>query len=641
MHSVFRNPNIFVPEEITTMTGTTADTTSVLASPQLNSSHDEEVERECNLPGRVYSNGEGSFDTACSLENAHDATAEFSATRFAAPSRPPLIEYTAMQQQHEGRQVVLYATTPRKGGVGAPAVAEANHVLSDEEMDAIIHQVDSLAGDMQSFVPVGDGAASAQFVADIVLGTMREHDSVEIIQAHCLRAICSLCKGRDRDGTGDSTSTIHSRSSGSLQSHGSGNHIQQHNQAAIMRAGGGEFVVETMARFSDSAVIQEQGCGAIWSLAVNASSRVDLTRAGACLRIYKALADFSSIESLAKTAIGAMRTLTPQLEAREAFKTLNTSKLTVQAMVTHPLCVPMQRDGCALLSNLAVNIEQQFVAVVPREELEAVVNTMANHREVPSVIQAACFALKNYSHEDRNCRTLRHCRNSLDLLVHASVFRQASLTCQADAADVLERLELINTLDESREDQAIGKFQQDLTDIREESLSSSTSTLEAETRHRQIKATFEFLRSHCDWSPRLVATGLMSLRQLLSSSGSMEFHADDIATVVQYCQRWKDNESVCVEACGLVSGLAQDSARHSAILKLGFMDFIFEALGSFKEDGKLVRFVLEALKMLSQNSEECVDLVKQELPTLMEAISMHGGNEAVQLHGVELVSLAF
>jgi hypothetical protein len=614
--------NIFVPEEISPVIGAD-DSRPISESSMLNSSEGEDHGMDCYGEGDIVLKSGESFDTAGSLENACGATADIAVGAATASFRTPLIEFSTWQLEEREAMYVTPTSTPDK-----KKPAAGSKVTNDEDIEGIICQVNSLVGDMQLD---DDGLASAHFVAEIVLGTMKEHQSVHAIQIFCLRTICKICKGQD--GRGD---------------HSSSNKNMENNQQAIMEAGGGEFIVKAMSKFPDSMAIQEQGCGAIWSLGVNAKNRVGLTRAGACLMVYKALYDFLANEALVATAIGAMRTLSPELEAREAFKTLNTSKLTVQGMAMHPSSIAIQRDACALLSNLAVDIEKQSVVAVPREEMQAIVRAMENHRDVISVIQGACFALKNYSYEEKNCRTLRHCKNAEDLLVHISVFQQASLTCQADAADILERVQLSNTMDESMEYQAVEVFEQELADIHQEC--SSSFTADAETQQKQFTATFQFLKAHHDWSPRLVARGLKTLRQLITDKVGRDFLFEDIANdgftggfaaIVEYCRLWKDNESVCVEACGLVAILAQDLDRHAEVLHLGWVEFIVEALESFKEDGTLVRSVLEALKAVSESSDECMELVKKELPILMEAIAMHEGNEAVQVFGVELVSMAF
>jgi hypothetical protein len=581
---------------------------------------------------------EGSFDTAGSQENAgivdSAAVATCGTNTTGATYRTPLVEFPSWQL--EERETLTYTTPNSTPDKKKPA--SGSKVMTDEDIEVIIKDVDSLVGDMQSD---GDGLASAQFLTEIVLGTMKEHQSVLAIQFFCLKTIYRICKGDSND-----CSTLDS----------SKKNVDNHYQKAIMEAGGSEYIVKAMSKFPESMDIQEQGCGAMWSLGVSAKNRLDLIRAGACMMVYNALANFLSHESLVATAIGTMRTLSPELEARDAFKTMDTSKLAVQGMVMHPSSIAIQRDACALLSNLAVDIERQAVAAVSREEMQAIVNAMNNHRDALSVIQGACFALKNYSHEETNCRTLRHCKNAEDLLIHISVFPQASVTCQADAADILERVQLSNTMDESMEDQAVDAFLQELSDIQQEevelSTSPSSSSINNEMQQKQLKVIFQFLLAHHDWSPRLVARGLKTLRKLVTGKKELDLllkgnttatsRDGAFAAILGYCRLWRDHESVCIEACSLVAILSQDLDLHTQVLNLGWVEFIVDALVSFKEDESLVRSVLEALKAVSTtNTDECMDLVRKELPTFMEAIALHEENETVQVFGVELVSMAY
>lgn len=243
---------------------------------------------------------------------------------------------------------------------------------------------------------------------------MREHSERAPVQAYCLRIIWEICKGNDS------------------------------HKAAMMSNGAPEYILRAMRKFPGSFAVQEKGCGAVWALGAEYAGRFALVRAGACASVAMALKNHIGTESLARTAIGAALALSAELEARKEFKRIGTSKLTVDSMAIHRSSVVVQRDGCAFLSNCAVDIEKQAVNVVSLEELDATVQAMKHHKQDTSVMQGACFALKNYTHEEKNCSTLRMCKDVDDVLMDAS-----GLYPTAGADEIMERLRLSQSMEEA------------------------------------------------------------------------------------------------------------------------------------------------------------------------------------------------
>jgi hypothetical protein len=471
---------------------------------------------------------------------------------------------------------------------GAPPEQNASMPsVGSEEVETIIDGLASLVQDMVA----ADGGS--EFVADVILGAMNEYTSQEQIQTYCLRAIWDLCKENEQQ--------------------------KQH----VMQAGATETIMRALRNFSHSLLVQEKGCGAIWSLGVNSHNRVVLVRAGACEQVLTAMKTFRHEASLVRTAIGALRTLSPEIEARDSFKSLKASEITAKAMMLHRFSVPIQRDGCAFLSNCAVNVEKQFVAVVPLEELDAVVQAMANHREEVSVMQGACFALKNYTFEAKNCRSLRLCKGLEELVAHASMF-VASPSCLEDADEIMERLQLSGAADESIEDQA----QLSLFAL----IESQGNSLEAER-------VLEFMRSY-DWSPRLISTGLQYLRRMCSEEDAQ--HTRIIAILAGIIRLVKKNERAAdtvEEACQLVATLSESHDKHGAIIEAGACDVVFNALTRHVDNERVVKAALGALKPLSSNFECWCDAEGGERVQLVtDAIAGHATCEMVQVNGVVVMS---
>lgn len=207
-----------------------------------------------------------------------------------------------------------------------------------------------------------------------------------------------------------------------------------------------------------------------------------MIQAGAIQWIYNAMEDYKDNKYVLESAFGALRTMSSSYTtavkashqqqysdysssqigtstsspARVLLLPLDALRPTVcRIMGLHPSSIPLQRDGCAFLSNVAVDMEQQVVSVVSKDEITAVVQALAMYG-APDVWGCACFCLKNYTYEDRNLRILMKLydpflldllesiissvdqRQQLRIVINSSIRRQI----QDDANQIRQRLEL-------------------------------------------------------------------------------------------------------------------------------------------------------------------------------------------------------
>jgi hypothetical protein len=468
--------------------------------------------------------------------------------------------------------------------------SRAQEAVPEQDADAIISEVDSLVTALME----ADG--TAEILAQSLLGTMREHKSSEEVLIYCLTTIWESCKGNED------------------------------NKHQIMRLNGPEDIINAMKTFQNSPKLQEVGCGAIWALSISAEHRVNFIRLGACSIIMASIEKFMDIEDVLRPAVGAVRTLSPEQEARELLRVAEGSKFVALAMTTHPFSDSIQRDGCAFLSNSAVDIEKQFVHVVPQSELEAVVQAMENHKDDVSVMAGACFALKNYTFEENNCRRLRRIKSSGALLKYAAVL-EASPECMQDAGDILESMEIAKSLDDSIEDQAC---------------MSILSTVESQIRCPDAPNTIlEFMKEN-DWSPRLVATGFQMFRRIIVEETSHRdrlFDKGMIQQIVQFANSLMEEEFVCQEACSLFASLATEERRRSALTGAGVCDIIFHSLKSEK-NVSLITSCLEALELLtSTNAGDCQSLARAHKGLIRGVVEANGTNEVIMMSGIGILSL--
>lgn len=471
-----------------------------------------------------------------------------------------------------------------------PSMSMPSEPMNEEDADAIISEVDSLVTALMGV------EGTAEILAQSILGAMREHKSKEVVLIYCLRTIWESCKDNED------------------------------NKQHIMLLNGPEDIISTMKKFQQSPKLQEVGCGAVWALSICPQNRAKFIRLGACSVMMGAIEKYMASEDVLRPAVGAVRTLSPEREARELLKVVEGSKIVALAMKAHPFSDSIQRDGCAFLSNAAVDIENQFVHAVPPTELEAIVQAMENHKNDISVMAGACFALKNYTFEENNCRRLRRIKNSDALLKYAAGL-QASPECMDDAGDILESMQIAKSLDDSIEDQAC----MSILDKVESQMASSDAPI----------SILEFMKEN-DWSPRLTAHGLQLFRRIIVEEASHRdrlFDTGMIRQLVQYAGNLKDEEIVCQEACTLFAALAIEEHRRSALTGAGVCDIIFSSL-KFDSNENLLSSSLEALQLLtSTNAGDCQSLARANKTLIRGVVEAHGSNEAIMMSGIGILSL--
>jgi len=460
--------------------------------------------------------------------------------------------------------------------------------ITEEDVQVIISGLDSLLSELLK-VP-----GAEEIVAQSLVGAMREHKTKEDVLIYCLRTIWESCKDNDN------------------------------MKREVMKLDVSDDIVDAMTKFYKSAVLQEVGCGATWALAIRAENRHAFIRKGSCAIIMAAIERFRSHENVVCSAVGAARTLSPEDDAREPLRVAEGSKMVAKAMQAHPTSSIIQRDGCAFLSNAAVDMKAQYVTVVSKEELETVLQAMHHHQNDPAVIPGACFALKNYTVDENNCRTLRKIDNSMDLIQRAAGF-MASPTCMEDAEDILESMQFAQTLDNSIEDEAYVTF---------------SSTVEQQiSLPGFVNRILEFMEEN-DWSARLTSLGLQTYGSLaLSGYSDRVYNQTNLSRIVQFAKNLKEEQSVCLEACNLFAILAAEEVRRPILMTVGACDVLFHSL-TFQRNEAVIRSCLQALELLaSSNAGGCIAQIKPQKKAIREALEANQTSDSIMMSAMMILSL--
>jgi hypothetical protein len=335
--------------------------------------------------------------------------------------RPARAELAISSVSDHGRLHRQSASTQnlRSDDIGTESSAESN-LLGDSpsqesNVEKAIRDLEPLVKDL-----LEAGADSSDMLIEILVTSMDSFPSVERFQSFCLQSIWKSCKA--------STEAC---------------------AASLMASNLHKSIMKAVKEFPSSKKVQEYGCKIVFAIAAHSGNRVVLVRSGACSFLAEAMGNFMENVSLIRAVMGALRNLSLDTEAREKLNSIPAWKGTVKAMRHNSEDAAIQRDGCALLSNLVVDAEKKLVLSVSNEVLGAVMHALETHHSNVSVVTSACFALKNFTYEESNLRSMSRVHNIFKILQIAR-----ELTGHEEIDLIVERLQTSRAEDESLEEQA-------------------------------------------------------------------------------------------------------------------------------------------------------------------------------------------
>jgi hypothetical protein len=380
------------------------------------------VQRDSKLPPRpARTSSEDSSDRYCSI----------GLTRRAPLSRE-ISENSSMQQVVEKRASVectridstcrdksydlAWDSTDSFWGKqqGKSVIAESqNRSFQSLSLTSKLHEIQTKLSDMKNL-------ESRKVFTEYLLATMDTNYFDESIQKHCL-------------------ATIHEDlTTGALD----GN--------AFVAANGTSRILVAMKAFPTSLTIQELGCDALIALATNECNSIDMIRQDACLSLCRILDLHSKEITNIEKVFVALRMLSTINEGRLRMLQIHLSNIVVAAMQCNLHSPAIQQDGCAILSNMSVDVKNNEVSVIGTSELTVIVEAMQVHSNDESVLASACFALKNFSYNSLNLRNMNRTSSMIEVLEQASSFYALSIA----AEQTIEKLYISLAQDESLEDHA-------------------------------------------------------------------------------------------------------------------------------------------------------------------------------------------
>uniref|UniRef100_A0A7S1CXZ1 Uncharacterized protein n=1 Tax=Cyclophora tenuis TaxID=216820 RepID=A0A7S1CXZ1_CYCTE len=372
--------------------------------------------------------------------------------------------------------------------------------------------------------------------------------------------------------------------------------------------------------------MQEMGCGTFWALASKQENRPILARAGAASRIIRALVKHIHVEDVVLRALGTLRTLSSEMEVRQDLVALEAPQHVAQAMAMHRDNPAVQRDGCAFLSNSAVDVERQQVAVATKAEIEAIVEAMSHHQNDPSVLSGATFALKNYSFMEKNIRTLLSCHDAVKLLDY-TMKNCTDTNGRDDAVIVLERIQTCFTDDENLED-TVYRSMMESVELNPHSSSG-------------VNQVFHTMKEY-DWSSRIVAGGLDAIQTLLhrSPSHKNKVRGEILITLMSMMSRHEDSAAVQLRGCALLAIMAgsEEKCRHTIRDANGLL-VIVRAMRNHMNNVDVQVAATSALKVLSVEFDCWFELERSgNTGIVTEAMGAHPGSFQLQENGTQILT---
>jgi hypothetical protein len=278
--------------------------------------------------------------------------------------------------------------------------------------NASLGNVENLLADMKD-------VQDPELIIDVLMESMDSHLKVQEIQCLCIGRIAELAADTSADCT------------------------------QLFTANGHKSIMAAMNNFPNSLCVQEKSLEALANLALRENTRAMLLHEGACTLIDSALHRYLAEEKMVAFAIKALRALSCDREGAERMEELRISETVVEVMHCNMMSVSIQTDGCSLLSNLAVDVDNQNVSQVDKSAIVVIEAAMREHQQNATVQASACFALKNLSFEQSNLRMMSKSESMLELLMKAQEFAGA----RSDAMLLIERIQISSAEDQSLEEQ--------------------------------------------------------------------------------------------------------------------------------------------------------------------------------------------
>ena len=459
------------------------------------------------------------------------------------------------------------ATSPTVPAVDPSERSSSERSLQSASVPSIfISDYDEVLSNLTSLVlPLADDG-SHDWAVDQLLQAMKDHCESAQVQAYCLSVICDLCLK------------------------------YKEFKAIFVCTVAPDDVLKSMEKHMDIIEIQENACRVLWALSDCKEHRLIVIRAGGIARLVKCLSQHREHETVMSSALGCLRCMSPESEFREAIRLVEGAKHICAVMKAHPDCIPIQKDCCAILSNIAVDLKTHQVAVVSDEEIESIVACLVNHRTDAAVSASVSFALKNLTFDERNLRKLSKFPHIIPILEATLVQPRETIsdpTSQSDAEVLLVRLENFKEEEAMFEDHVVKSLEE-----------SFTRRFDKDDPASDV---VDVLQQN-DWSAKVTAAALECLvnltrERLLRPETISE---KTMTSIVSTVKKFPEDAVVVRWGCEFLGDIVKDDERlRSGIIEDGICAVIEDAMKKHTEDVVLHVASTNLLRILCKDSQGC------------------------------------
>eukprot|EP00977_Amphora_coffeiformis_P010246 scaffold2383_cov161-Amphora_coffeaeformis.AAC.2 len=267
-------------------------------------------------------------------------------------------------------------------------------------------------------------------------------------------------------------------------------------------------VLQAMKNHRHSLKIQRAGLALLLQWSEEDELRTLLIGRGLCELISPILSLHFRDMDVVQDVTSLLRLVTLEEEGRALCQSMDVSQLLARGMQSHANQAGIQTDGCAVLSNLAVDVKHKTVAVVSPAILDTVTSALLTQVAAIgrgqcdqtgwTVVRSACFTIKNFIYQQTNLRELA---SRDDLLQGLETVISHGPRRSKDAVTVLEKLQLSRVQDESLQSQVLETLQ----------YLWNKSVPEA------IQEILQVWQEH-DWSVRILIVSLHQIQDMLQSN---------------------------------------------------------------------------------------------------------------------------
>ena len=213
----------------------------------------------------------------------------------------------------------------------------------------------------------------------------------------------------------------------------------EHITSLLLQADRFAFIIQSVESHISSFEVQIESIRLMNILSVMEDSQIVIGRSGGCATMITAMHVHQESAKLQTLAIGTLRNLTALSFNREMIQQAEGERAIVGAIVVHNMDALLISSAFMALNDLIVNMDDQKVAQMRNESLDAILVAMQTFPHDESVQSSACILLKSIAYESQNLQKLLKRKENLKQMLER-VALEFPETCGERACVVIKKI---------------------------------------------------------------------------------------------------------------------------------------------------------------------------------------------------------